>query len=615
MPTPPPCLARIDLGSLPGAELSAGTVTRLSPGTLEALGPAVPLRTFLDPAWPEAAVAAARAMAHEPAGDGMSLAARTTPGGAPFGWIQGSSFYNGVGRTMPWDQAWLLARALHRLLEVHQPVELHLCGGGRDHADLCRAIARSRGLRFRRSAPQRRPLKAELLSRFGERLKHGLRFVNAFLAGKGPRPEREVLFFGATLQRRGDGQWTHHNFETIQEELAGQGATFQSLFLWNRLHGRAFSRQAEASRYHSLESLFSWTDRLRLLAWALLPCRPRRIPEAPAALGALGLGPLYRKKLAHALAWRERETDLLVGAFRRVLKRCAPRLVVLIDEVDSQGLSLMLACRELGIPTVALQHGVIHPQHFGYVHDPRDHQGPRPFPLPDCTLVYGPYFSKVLQTRGHCPADRIRITGNGRYDSMRLVPEEAQFREAMGLSAQDRLIVLVTQPLPNPSERAAILEATCRAVAGVEHAVLLIKPHPREWDLSPYQQAIRAFGLTRARVLPGADLGRLFRHAELSISQSSTSLIESLLLGCPAITLNLTGWPELLPYAQSGACHGVTRAEDLEGAIRMMLEGAPAAKACRAAAPAFLSAMLGPMDGGATHRVVDVINEMLGHRR
>ena len=599
-------IAQIDLGIVPGAELSAGTVKLLTQGSSGASEPALALRAFMDPAWPEAAVAAARAMAHEPAGDGIPLAARKTSRGAPFGWVQGSSFYNGVGHTMPWDQAWLLAQALLKVIETYRPSKLHLNGGGQDHADLCRAIAQLKGLPFHRSAPQKRPLKAGILARFGERLKHGLRFVNALLAADGPQPGLEILFFGATLQRKDDGQWTHHNFEAMQDELTAKGTTFQSLFLWNRLHKQGFSRQAAASRYYSLESLFSWPDRLRLLGWALLPVIPQRVPEAPKALEPLGLGPLYRKKLTQALTWRERETDLLIGAFRRVLKRTAPRLVVLIDEVDSQGLSLLLACQELSIPTVAIQHGVIHPQHFGYGHDPRDHQGPRPFPLPDCTLVYGPYFSEVLQTLGHFPAEKIRVTGNGRFDAMRLVQEDPQFREGMGLSGQERAVVLVTQPLPNPSERAAILEATCRALAGVEHAVLLIKPHPREWDLSPYHQAIRDFGLARARVLPGADLGRLFRHADLSISQSSTSLIESLLLGCPAISLNLTGWPELLPYAQSGACHGVARAEDLEGAVRALLEGGPAADACHAAAPAFLGAMLGPMDGGSTRRIVDI---------
>lgn len=599
----------LDLGQAIGAEMSLGRYWILDAKGVNPRGPGRSINEFLDPLDPQKAVAAARSLPHDPGDGGVSLANRFTQPRLLSWWVQAYSLYNGAGQRAPWNQAWLFAMALHRILDKEDPVGLFLHGGGPDLVEVCRAIAKIRRLTFQHSHPQKWPLKARILRLYGERLKHGFRALNGLLVPRKPVPKCQILFYGVTLQRLSDGKWTHGNFTAVQDTLRQRNISFQSIFFWNHLHTRPFCREAADSGYYPIESLYSLGNILRLLGWVLAPHLSVRTPAAPESTTRMGLGPLFQRKMRHFLQWREPESRLMAGVFTRLLQRTTPRMVVMIDEADSLGISLVAACRTLGIPTLAIQHGIIHPQHFGYVHDPRDHQASPPSPLPDQTLVYGPFFEETLIQHGHYPEGRIQITGSARHDAMlatKALPKDPEFHAYLGVPLGSKVVVLTTQPLPNPKEVQDILVATCQAMEGIKDAALVIKPHPREWDLSIYENAIRIHRLSTARVIPNADLSRLFRNADLTIAQSSTTLIESLLLGCPAITLNLTGLQELLPYAQSGACLEVTRAEELEGAIRSILTKSETYDSCVAATPDFLKSMLGPMDSKATERIVKI---------
>jgi hypothetical protein len=201
-----------------------------------------------------------------------------------------------------------------------------------------------------------------------------------------------------------------------------------------------------------------------------------------------------------------------------------------------------------------------------------------------------------------------------RSPEVRRRPRDPGFRARLGLPEQGALVVLTTQPLPDLQEREAVLETTCRAVARMARTapcVLLIKPHPAEQDLGRHRAALRRHGLPE-RLLPGAQLVELFRHADLTVAQSSTTLIEALLLDCPAITLNLTGLPELLPYARSGACLEIRDGQALAGAMAAMIGDPAFRRPFEAARAPFLRSMLGDLDGAATARTVAALLGLLG---
>lgn len=573
------------------------------------------LQDCLEPTDPESAVRAARALAHEALDTGRSLASTLTPEGYPAWWINAYGFYHGVGQTLPWNQAWLLGRAVQSALRRFGPERLVLLGGSRDQRDLLRELARHHGIRFRaREVPGQGPW-TWARGRLAERLKLALRIANGLSARLGrrePGPCRVLCFACGALQRRPEG-WGHYVLQAIQRGLEQHGVAHQTLFVWNRWHRPGFLVRTAAAGYYPMEGQYRIRELAAMAFRALGPSLPRRHPGRLPGAERYGLQGLFRRKLEHWLRWRVPETSRQVGLYLRLLSRVQPRLVVLVDEVDSQGLALLTACRIRAVPTVALQHGILHARHFGYVHDPADHQVAPPCPLPDHTLVYGPHFREILERHGHFPAGAIQVTGSPGYDAMvraSRLPRDPGFRARLGLPGQGPLIVLTTQPLADLQEREAILEATCQAMARMGQGVLVIKPHPAEQDLSRHRAALRRHGLPE-RLLPGTNLVELLRHAELTVAQSSTTLIEALLLGCPAITLNLTGLPEILPYAESGACLEIRDGQALAGAMASMVGDPAFRRPYEAARAPFLRRMLGDLDGAATERTMAALLALL----
>jgi len=607
----------LDLRGGGGAELQVGVFKLDFATSSDSLSThTFPLRDFLDPADPERAVLAARAMAHQCLDRGITLASHQTPEGYPAWWIHAYSFYDGVGQTLPWNRAWLLGHAVSAALDHFQPKCFIQLGGNPDQVRLLQELVTHRKIAFHAEQIQAPGLRARILARYGERMKLGLRIINGLSARRYAQTLAacEILFFSNGALQRSDTGWSHASFQALQKCLDAHGITHRTLYVWNRFHRPRDIRTAADSHYLPMERQYTGRD---LAAMATLALRPAKPPQGLSNLpGAeqFGLQGLFHRKLTHFFHWRVPETTRQVNLFLRLLDQARPKLVVISDEIDSQGISLIVACKSRGIPTVALQHGVLHPQHFGYVHDKADQEPPCPFPRPDLTLVYGPYFGKVLERCGHFPSGSLQVTGSPRYDPMvraRHTPRSHSYRAMLGIPEGGPLIVLTTQPLPSFQEREDILESVCCAMRSVPGAVLAIKPHPAEQDLSMHRQALRRHGLPEL-LLPGVDLLKLFRHADLVVAQSSTTLIEALLMGCPAITLNLTGLPELLPYATSGACLEISQANLLPAAITSMVKDSSFRRPYEVAREGFLRDMLGDLDGASTERSVKALMHFMG---
>ena len=108
---------------------------------------------------------------------------------------------------------------------------------------------------------------------------------------------------------------------------------------------------------------------------------------------------------------------------RKMIQSEKPDLVVLLNEFFWWERSLLIAAKMEGVPTLALQHGVISLQHnsYSYTEDEIDVGGDfrAPFcPIPDVTLVYGPHYKDMLTKLSSYPAYSVVATGQPRYDHL-----------------------------------------------------------------------------------------------------------------------------------------------------------------------------------------------------
>lgn len=290
-----------------------------------------------------------------------------------------------------------------------------------------------------------------------------------------------------------------------------------------------------------------------------------------------------------------------------VLRAVQPDLLVLYAESSGWGRAALQAARDAGVPSVALQHGILYPAYFSYVHEADEGECPRP----TRTAVFGTAARDFLVARGGYPAETLVLTGSPKFDGLLAAAahwDRAELRAHLGLSADERLVLLASRFRGIRSTHQAAgsaLPALVRAVEGLPGTRLLIKPHPAE-PAAPYEAVLRASGARRARVLPpAADLLELLCACDLLVTVESLAAVEALALGRPVLVLNMP--TNLAELVEAGAALGVPEGQDPGPALAAALGDEATRERLAAARDAYVTAVAGGLDGQATARIVTLL--------
>jgi hypothetical protein len=117
------------------------------------------------------------------------------------------------------------------------------------------------------------------------------------------------------------------------------------------------------------------------------------------------------------------------------------------------------------------------------------------------------------------------------------------------------------------SEARAALPALLDAVRSMPDVQLAIKTHPAETE-TPYREA--AAGMPNVSVLaPSADLAALLRVARAVVTVNSTVALDALVLGIPAMALDLPN--NLSPFVDRGAIAGAGAPAGIASTLRRLL--------------------------------------------
>jgi len=240
----------------------------------------------------------------------------------------------------------------------------------------------------------------------------------------------------------------------------------------------------------------------------------------------------------------------------------------------------------------------------------------RRFPRPTIKIlkfaVAGESAKKIYIERGF-PPENIFVTGQPRFDALftQKFNKEKTMAE-LGIPAGKKIAVLATQGqiYRTEKEQRELVETVVKATAEFPELQLVIKPHPQE-DPQYYSRLLKMMGQGGPIVRQDIDLYQLLNASDLLITAFSTTALEAMLLDKPVITINLTGQPDLMPYASSGAAIGVYRREDLVPAMRKALFDAEMRKALAEGRKAFISEHAYKPDGQASKRVAEVIHKLI----
>ena len=533
---------------------------------------------------------------------------------------------------------------LHRLFDRERPDEAAAEGLPAAEAVLLARVCRARGVFFDGKARVPRGTLAVPRAVLRSRLDEGkmrATALKAAAAGPPPLPARDgratVLFLShaAFWRERADAPGRQpepyeHYFDGVIPAVAeepglrpfvvavGPRAAFRRrkaadrLREWVGLPGGSGAPYTHVNRYTTRAVAREAARGAREVrrAWRALRASPALF-EAFAHRGVsfadLARGDLARTLLLQ-LPWAIRCYEEMAA----VLAVVRPSVVCLYAESSGWGRAAIAACRASGVPTVAMQHGIVYPKYYSYRHDADEGDCPRP----DRTAIFGEAAARLLRERGHYAPESLVPTGSPKFDDLVRGARERDrqaLRAALGVAPGERLLAVASRFQAIRSTHQAIgpvFAAFVRAVEALPDVRAVVKPHPAE-PPGAYDAVLARERSTRVRVRAGVDLVDLLHAADALVTVESLSAVEALVLGRPVVVLNMP--THLRELVEQGVAVGVTAGEDPVAALRAVLfDPATAARLAEARAR-YLSDFAMGVDGRATERIAALLRETAGH--
>lgn len=338
-----------------------------------------------------------------------------------------------------------------------------------------------------------------------------------------------------------------------------------------------------------------------------LNARLAEVSSIPLVVAGCDLGPALHRLIVVRAGPRVLSQVRWLQMAERLMAELQPRILF----VDHEGVRTLwlAAARRSGIPSVAVQHGVIYPNNPEYCH-PR-HPA---LMLPDLTCLFGAYERDLLLDLGGYEEAEVRVTGSSRADpdaSRRpaTTTERDDVRRELGVRAGDRLLVVSVAHNPVAGDIYSV-EMVARLLGGVLPGVhVVFKLHPRERSEAPYEAVLTGLARSGGYAPPAMssvrdfDLYRLLRSADAHLGLHSTVLTDAVVAGTPNLIAVGQAFSDMLGYAAAGVAVPVGSVDDV---VSFMRDPRPLEPTAR---DAFLARHFEP--GDATGRIVDAIGSLL----
>jgi len=275
-----------------------------------------------------------------------------------------------------------------------------------------------------------------------------------------------------------------------------------------------------------------------------------------------------------------------------------PRLLVVMNEITTLGNIAVHVAKQKSIKTLCIQHGAIGNDPGSFV------------PVSaDKVAVWGDSSKRILVNEGTLK-EKIVITGAPQFDNIRKlnVKITEDIAREIGLNISKKYILFTTQNYPYMEET---VRQVCKAVKSIPDLQFVIKTHPAEYSTKNYEKIIKKSDVKG--ILTKKYLYPLIKGCSAMITVSSTTGLETLIIGKPLITINLSGKPDTMPYAKSRAAIGVYKSGDILPAIKSVLEDEKVRKKLAKKAKKFIYEQCYKIDGKASDRIIDLINKIVNN--
>ena len=215
--------------------------------------------------------------------------------------------------------------------------------------------------------------------------------------------------------------------------------------------------------------------------------------------------------------------------YRQYIKNTGAQAVLVVDALSFPG--KIAATRELGIPIFDFQHGFIGRSHPSYFF-PESWLKYKPnIPCPDKLLVWGQLWKKMLLDGGFWKSEEISIVGSADMDKFR--PKRSHATK----NTVNKLSLLFTSQWTYREEAIYFWKQFLTTPLPFDYE-LIIKLHPSESGYqNKYKELLNLSSAQCKIIFDEKNTLSLILRSDISISYNSTTLVESLSLGTPAISI------------------------------------------------------------------------------
>jgi len=239
----------------------------------------------------------------------------------------------------------------------------------------------------------------------------------------------------------------------------------------------------------------------------------------------------------------------VIDATRFHFKRAMPKAIFILYETAPLSLAIISVCKELGIKTFGLQHGIIHDHHPYYMHENFSNDDNYNFILPEKLLLFGDIPREILLRRGY-PSKKLVTFGNPVFFNYKLIDESTinKFREKFGLNNFKHVILFAPPNLQeNKNEinfNTEILNQFISDFNDRTDYVILIKLHPLD-SPSKYEKLLKS--LMNFKIINGNIL-ELILLSDVVISTYSTTILDAMALQKPVIQIKSDNENFVMPF-------------------------------------------------------------------
>jgi glycosyltransferase involved in cell wall biosynthesis len=296
---------------------------------------------------------------------------------------------------------------------------------------------------------------------------------------------------------------------------------------------------------------------------------------------------------------------------RRMISKEKPDLVLLQNEYGEFEQALTVAAKQQRTPSMAIQHGIIIPTHYGYIFD-KDDEGK--VILPDMTCVYGQYHYDLLTNKSVYGPEQVVVTGQPRYDILYYASKtysRTRFLKKYNVTPDHRILLWTTQCHGISDEENARNFATVFGVMqNIKNVTLLMKQHPSEGEryTKIIEDYLAKYKIDAILAPKSSDTYEQLFFCDLLMTKSSTTAMEAMALNKPVVILNLSGGLDDVDYVEQGVALGVYRGKELRSAIEELLKDDSSLAKNR---QRYVEKYLYRIDGKATERVANVIQAII----